>query len=158
VRLVGVALLDEHLRRERRRRIVALRCGKVGEAPEELVDLAVGRHMVDVAHDERTAARARPAALAKGDDGVARERTQMILGTEDRAPEGVVAEVRAVDELLGDGRGLVLVALDLLDDDAALLVQLGLVELRTPHEVGEQVHGLHRRLGADRDVEGDQVV
>jgi hypothetical protein len=46
------------------------------------------------------------------------------FGPEHGAPERVVAERRAVDELLGHGGGLVLVAGDLLDDDAALLVEL----------------------------------
>ena len=73
-------------------------------------------------------------------------------------PERVVAERRAVDELLGDGRRLVLVALDLLDDDAALAVELVGVDLRAADEVGQQVDGLHRGLGAHGDVEGDEVV
>jgi hypothetical protein len=70
----------------------------------------------------------------------------------------VVAERRAVDELLGHGGGLVLVAGDLLDDDAALLVELGLVDLRPADEVGEEVERLHRALGAHGDVEGHEVV
>ena len=158
VRLVGVALLDEHARVERRRRHVGLGRGQVGEAPEELVDLPVGRDVVDVADDERAPARAGPAALAEGDDRVAREGPQVILGAQDGAAQRMVAEVRAVDELLGHRGGLVLVALDLLDDDAALLVELGGVDLRAPDEVGEQVDGLHGRLGAHGDVEGDEVV
>jgi hypothetical protein len=70
----------------------------------------------------------------------------------------VVAERRLVDELLGDHRRLVLVALDLLDDDAALAVELLGVDLRAADEVGEQVDRLERRLGAHGDVEGDEVV
>jgi hypothetical protein len=70
----------------------------------------------------------------------------------------MVAERRAIDQLLGDRCRLVLVALDLLDDDAALLVELAGVDPRAPDEVGEQVHRLHRRLRADGDVEGDEVV
>ena len=141
-----------------RRRHVGLGLGQVGEAREELVELAVGRHVVDVADDEGAAARARPAALAEGHDRVAREGAQVVLGAQHGAAQRVVAEVRAVDELLGHRGGLVLVALDLLDDDAALLVELGGIDLRAPDEVGEQVDRLHRRLGADGDVEGDEVV
>jgi hypothetical protein len=70
----------------------------------------------------------------------------------------MVAERGAVDELLRDGRRLVLVALDLLDDDAALLVELLGVQLRAPDEVREQVDRLHRRLRPHRDVERDEVV
>ena len=62
----------------------------------------------------------------------------------------MVAERGAVDEVLGDGRRLVLVALDLLDDDAALAVELLGVELRAPDEVGQQVDRLQRALGAAR--------
>ena len=83
---------------------------------------------------------------------------QVLLGAEHGAPERVVAERGAVDELLGHRRRLVLVALDLLDDDAALAVELAGVDLRAPDEVGEQVDRLHRRLGAHGDVEGDEVV
>ena len=158
VRLVGVALLDDDLRRERRRGLEGLGAGQRGEALEELADGAVVGHVVEVADDERAAVRARPAALAEGDDRVARERPQVLLGAEHRAPERVVAERRLVDELLGDRRRLVLVALDLLDDDAALLVELVGVEVRAAGEVREQVDRLHRRLRADRDVEGDEVV
>ena len=86
--------------------------------------------MLEVADDERAAALARPAALAEGDDPLARERAQVVLGAEHGAPERVVAERGAVDDLLGDGRRLVLVALDLLDDDAALAVELRGVDLR----------------------------
>ena len=82
----------------------------------------------------------------------------MVLGAQHGAAQRVVAEVGAVDELLGHRGGLVLVALDLLDDDAPLLVELGGIDLRAPDEVGEQVDRLHGRLGADGDVEGDEVV
>ena len=128
------------------------------EALEELGEGAVLRHVLEVADDERAAARARPAAVAERDDRVARERAQVLLGPEHRAPERVLAERRAVDELLGDRRRLVLVALDLLDDDAALLVELVGVEVRAPDEVGQQVGGLGGRLGAHGDVERDEVV
>ena len=158
VRLVGVALLDQRPGLEGRRRHVGLGLGQIGEAREELVELAVGGHVVDVADDEGAAARAGPAALAEGHDRVAREGPQVVLGAQHGAAQRVVAEVRAVDQLLGHGGGLVLVALDLLDDDAALLVELGGVDLRAPDEVGEQVDRLHGRLGADGDVEGDEVV
>src|SRR5258708_2656691 len=87
-------------------------------------------------HEE---ARAGPGALAEGDDRVARERPQVLLGTEHRAPEGMVAEGRPVDEVLRDRRRLVLVALDLLDHDAALAVELVGVQVRAPGEVRQEV-------------------
>ena len=55
-------------------------------------------------------------------------------------------------------RGLVVGAVDLLDHDAALAVELLGVEPRAPDEVGQQVDRRRRRLGADGDVEGDEVV
>ena len=73
-----------------------------------------------------------------------RERAQVLLGAEDGAPERVVAERGLVDQLLGDRRRLVLVALDLLDHDAALAVELVGVDLRAPDEVGQQVDRLQR--------------
>ena len=99
-----------------------------------------------------------PAAVAEREDRVARERAQVLLGTEHRAAERMLAERGAIDELLGDRGRLVLVALDLLDDDAALLVELVGVDVRAPDEVGQQVGGLGRRLGAHGDVEGDEVM
>ena len=60
-------------------------------------------------------------------------------GPEHRAPERVVAEGGTVDQVLRDGRGLVVGAVDLLDHDAALAVELLGVEARAPDEVGQQV-------------------
>ena len=94
MRLVGVALA--------RRATVGANAGAgsngararaaSGKRPKQLVDRAVGGDVVEVADDERAAARARPAALAEGDDRVARERAQVLLGAEHGAPERVVAE------------------------------------------------------------------
>ena len=146
VRLVGVARLDQRRAAERRRRLAAaVGPGTTGKRPNSSSTSAVGRHVVEVADEERAAARARPAALAEGDDRVARERAQVLLGAEHGAPERVVAERRAVDQLLGDDRRLVLVALDLLDHDAALAVELLGVDLRAPDEVGQQVDRLADR-------------
>ena len=115
--------------------------------------------MLQVPHDERAAARARPAAVAEGDDRLARERVAQVLDrAEHGAPERVLAERGVVDQVLGDGRRLVVRACDLLDHDAALAVELLGVEPRTPDEVGQQVDRLQRLLGAHGDVEGDEVV
>ena len=152
MRLVGVALLDHDLRCERRGGLVGLRRGERGEAPEELADGPVLVDVLEVADDERAPAPTRPATVAEGDDRVARERAQMLLGAEHGAPERMIAERRLVDEVLGDRRRLVLVALDLLDDDAALLVELVGVDARPAHEVGEQVERLHRHLRARGDL------
>ena len=158
MRLVRVALLDHPVVALDRRGLVGPGLGQGGEALEELGDRAVAVDVLEVADDERAAARARPAALAERDDRVARERAQVLLGPEDRAAERVLAERGQVDELLGDGRRLVLVALDLLDHDAALAVELVRVEVRASDEVGEQVDRGERALGAHGDVERDQIV
>ncbi len=112
--------------------------------------------VVEVADGERRAAR--PAPRAEGDDGVARERAQMLLGAQHGAAERVVAERGAVDQMLGHGGRLVLGARDLLDDDAALAVELLGVELRAADEVGEQVERRRGLGGPHGDVEGDEVV
>ena len=158
MRLVRLARLDDDERGERRRGLERLRLGQRREALEELVEGAVGGHVLEVADDVRATARARPAAVAEGDDRVARERAQVLLGPEHGAAERMVAERRAVDQLVGDRRRLVLVALDLLDDDAALLVELVGVEVRAADEVRQQVGGLDSGLRAHRDVERDEVV
>src|SRR3954462_14778522 len=132
--------------------------GEVRKRPEALRHGAVLVDVLEVADDERAAAPAGPAALAERDDALARERPQVLLGAQDGAPERMVAERGLVDDLLGHHRGLVLVALDLLDDHAALAVELARVDLGPAHEVGEEVDRLYRRLGAHRDVEGDEVV
>ena len=55
------------------------------------------------------------------------------------APERVLAEGRAVDQVLGDHRGLVVGAVDLLDHDAALAIELLGVEPRPSDEIAQQV-------------------
>ena len=79
-------------------------------------------------------------------------------GPEHRAAERVVAEGGAVDQVLGDDRRRVLGARDLLDDDAALAVELLGVDLRAAHEVGQQVDRPRDDLGPAGEVEGDDVV
>ena len=89
---------------------------------------------------------------------VAGKRAQVVRGAEHRPPQRVVAEGGAVDQVLGQHRGLVVGARDLLDHHAALAVELAGVDVRPAHEVGQQVGGLERPLGARGDVEGDDVV
>ena len=67
---------------------------------------------------------------------------QVLLRAEHGAAERVVAERRAVDQVLGDDRRLVVRARDLLDHDAALAVELLGVDLRAADEVGQQVDRL----------------
>ena len=124
MRLVGVALLGQLLRREVRRRHVRFWLGQRREAREALLQLRILGHVLEVAHQERAAVRARPAALAKRDDRLAREAAEVLLGPEDRASQRVIAERRPVDQVLGDRRRLVVCAVDLLDHDAALAVEL----------------------------------
>ena len=82
----------------------------------------------------------------------------MLLRPEDGAPERVVAERGAVDQVLGHHRRLVVGARDLLDHHAALAVELVGVDLRAADEVGQQVDRVAHHLGARGDVEGDEVV
>ena len=70
----------------------------------------------------------------------------------------MLAEGGPVDQVLRDGRGLVVGAVDLLDHHAALAVELLGVDPRAAHEVAQQVDRRRRRLGAHGDVEGDEVV
>ena len=108
--------------------------------------------------EERPAVRPRPAALAEGDDPLAREAAQVLLRAEHRAAQRMIAERRPVDQVLGDRRGLVVGAVDLLDHDAALAVELLGVDPRAAGEVAQQVDRLRGGLGADGEVEGDEVV
>src|SRR5215218_9033377 len=158
VRLVGVALLDQRLRRESRRRLVAAVGLDRGEAPERLDQLLVLGYVLEIADQERAAARAGPLAPAEREDGLAAERAQVLLGAQHRASQRVVAERGAVDEVLGHHRRLVVGARDLLDHDAALPVELFLVDLGPADEVGEEVDRLADHLRARRDVERDEVV
>src|ERR1700728_3093113 len=70
----------------------------------------------------------------------------------------MLAEGRLVDQVLRHGRGLVVRAVDLLDHDAALAVQLLRVEFGASHEVAQQVDRLRRRLRAHGDVERHEIV
>ena len=114
--------------------------------------------MLEVADEEGAAARAGPLAPAEGEDRLAAERAQVLLRPQHGAPERVVAERRAIDQVLRDDVGLVVRARDLLDHDAALAVELLLVDLRAADEVRQQVDRLAHDLRAARDVEGDEVV
>src|SRR6516165_11037134 len=105
--------------------------------------------MVQVADQERTTARPRPAALAKGDDPLASEAAQVLLGAKHGAPQRVLSEGRPVDQVLGDRRGLVIGAVYLLDHHATLAVELLGVEPRTRDEVRQQVNRLCGALGTD---------
>ena len=115
--------------------------------------------MVEVADEERAAARARPLAPAEGDDRVAAERAQVLLGAEHGAPERVVAERGPVDQVLGDDRRLVVGARDLLDHDAALAV-----ELLLRRSSGRPTKSVSRSIASPTtsarhgDVERDEVV
>ena len=66
----------------------------------------------------------------------------MLLGPEHGPAERVIAERRAVDQVLGEHRRLVVGARDLLDHDAALAVELLGVDLRPSDEVGQQIDRL----------------
>ena len=158
MRLLGVALLDQRARLLRRRRLAAAVGRDGGEAAEQLGQVVVVGHGLEVAHQERAALAAGPLARAERDDRLARERAQVLLGAEDGTAERMVAEGRPVDQVLGEHRGLVLGAGDLLDHHTALAVELGGVDLRAPHEVGQQVDRLGGHLGAAGDVEGHEVV
>ena len=97
--------------------------------------------------------------LAEGEDALAGEGVAQVLGgAQHGAPERVVAEHGLVDEVLGERRRLVLGARDLLDDDAALAVELVGVDLGPRDEIGEQIGGVEAALGPRGDVEGDEVV
>src|SRR5436853_218438 len=107
MRLVGLALIDEHLRRELRRGLVWLRRRQRREASEAILQHLGRGKVVEVANQERAGARASPAPLAKGDDRLAGERAQVLLGTKHGPPQRVLAEGSAVDQVLSDRRGLV---------------------------------------------------
>src|SRR5947209_5404595 len=82
----------------------------------------------------------------------------MLLGPQDLATERMVAERRLIDQVLGDHRGLIVGPGDLLDDYAALALELLGVQTGPADEVREKVDRLGRRFGAGGDVEGDDVV
>ena len=83
----------------------------------------------------------------------------MLCGAEHGAAQGVIAERRLIDQVLGHHRRLVVGPCDLLDDDAALAVELLGVDPWASYEVGQQVCRLPRALGAARgDVKRDEVV
>ena len=70
----------------------------------------------------------------------------------------MLTESGLVDQILGDGGGLVVCPVDLLDHHATLAVELLRIDPRARHEVAQQVDRLLSRLGSHGDVEGDEVV
>ena len=159
MRLVGVTLGHQHPRVLGRSGLEGLRLGLGGEALEQVLQLTSAVERLEVADRERRAALRRPAPGPEGHDSVAGERvTQMLGGAKHGTPERVVAEHRAVDQMLGHHRRLVVGAGDLLNDDPALSLELLGIDARPRDEVGEQVGGLQQPLGAGRDVKRDEVV
>ena len=160
MRLVGVALLDQ--RRAARTAAPARRArarAARGSASNSSSSAPLAGSVLEVADDERAAARARPAPLAEGDDRLARERRAGAPRARGRCgPSGWSPNAARSIRCSATVAGWSLVARDLLDDDAALAVELLGVELRAPDEVGQQVDRLQRRLGPGGDVEGDEVV
>ena len=114
--------------------------------------------MVEVPGQEGAPEPGRPAAVAEREDAVAAEAAEVLLRSEHRASQGVLAEGGTVDQVLGHGRGLVVGAVDLLDHHAPLAVQLAAIDAGATDEVAEQIDRLRGALGADGDVEGDEVV
>ena len=158
VRLVGVALLDQLLRRELRRRHIGLWLGQRGKAREALLQLGLGGQVLEVAARKAPPRDPAQRRSRKATIALTGEAAQVLLGPEHGAPQRMLAEGGPVDQVLGDHRGLVVGAVDLLDHHPALAVELLGVQARAPHEVAEQVDRRGRALGANRDVEGHQVV
>ncbi len=127
------------------------------EAGEQLLELPVER--LEVSHREGRTARGSPAARAEFDDPLARERVADVLDrAQDGAPQGMVAERRLVDQMLGDHGRLIVCPRDLLHDDPALAVELLGVDSRATHEVGQQVGSRWGLLGAGGDVERHKIM
>ena len=160
MRLVGVALAGPAL--GARRRAPARRgpaTGWLGKRENSSSSVPFSPSALEVADDERAAARRRPAARAEGDDPVTGEGVADVLGgPEHRAAQRVIAERGLVDQVLGHHRGLVVGARDLLDDHAALAVELVGIDPRPTDEVGQQIGRLQCALRARGDVEGHQIV
>ena len=159
MRLLGVPLAHQHARLLGRRGVErpGLRGGR--EALEQLLQLAVVAQALEVADGEGGAPRRRPAPAAEGHDALPGEGvTEVLGGAQHRSAERMIAEHRLVDQVLGQRGRLVVGAGDLLDHDAALAVELLLVELRPGDEIGEQIGCLEAALGARGDVEGDEIV
>ena len=113
----------------------------------------------EIADEEGAASRRGPPAIAERDDPLTREGVTDVLDrAEHRSPEGVLPEDGLVDQVLGHHRRLVVGPRDLLNDDAALAVELIAVDPRAGHEVGQQVGRLERPLGSRGDVKRDEVV
>ena len=158
MRLVGIPCLDQGLRRERRRRLGAAVGRDRGKRPN------VSASSVSSGRCERLPTRNAPPR----DPAHWRERKATMAsrvnvrrcsaGPRTGPPERVVAERGAVDQVLGQHRRLVVGAGDLLDDHAALAVELLGVDLRAADEVGQQVDRVAGHLGAAGDVEGHEVV
>src|SRR5438132_7707133 len=125
MRLVGVALADQHAWAERRCGIVRRRLGLAAKAREQLIELTILWQRIEVANGKCGATGGRPAARAKSEDALTRKGVADVLRwAEHRPAEGVIPEHRLVDQVLRDRRGLVIGARDLLDDDTALAVEL----------------------------------
>ena len=159
MRLIGVALRDQDARDVRRRRVIRLRHGDRLEALHQFVEAGIRAQRLEVADRQGDPARGRPLPPAKGDDALTRKGLgEVLCRPEDGATQWMIAEHGLIDQVLGNGRGLVVVARDLLNDHAALLVELHRVQPGTPDEVSQQISGLEAPGRACGDVEGDEVV
>ena len=145
MRLVGVALLDQRLRLERRRRLAAaVRRWMDGKRPN--VSSSSPSSGTCSRLPTRNAPPREPAhwRARKATIPSRVKRLDVLRRAEHGPAERVVAERGAVDQVLGDDRRLVVGARDLLHHDAALAVELVGVDLRAADEVRQQVDRLRR--------------
>src|ERR1700744_5949977 len=143
MRLVGIALRDESPRHEGRGGVKRRGRRQRLKALEQLVGAGVGPQRLEVADRQCRAALRCPLPVTEGDYAVARERFREMLGrAEHRTSERMVTEYRLVDQMLGQGRRLIVVAADLLYDDTTLLVEFRRVKGRPADEIRQQVSRL----------------
>ena len=104
----------------------------------------------DVARDVGPAEEAHEIVAGEAADG--------LRGAEDGAAERVVGPESGGEELVDQLLGRVFDALDLLEDDHPLALELFLVEARGEHDVGEQVEGPGEVLAEHGRVEPGVLV
>ena len=110
--------------------------------------------MVDLAGGGDDEPRGRVVAAHVAEEGLARHGGHDLLGAEDRAAERLVGVGVLLEEVEDQVVGRVVDLPDLLEDDAALLLELALVEGRALEDVADQVGGERQVGGEDAGVVG----
>ncbi len=109
---------------------------------EDLLDRVERPSRLDPARERHDEARSSVSGGVVRVEVASRDRADGARGAEDRRPEGMRLPERPHEDLVDEIVGIVVGLADLLEDDAALGLDVGGVERRREHDVADEIEGL----------------